>query len=67
MLVKDVLLKFHNIVPFDWTIQKIKKAGLNPTQFLIEVGRDLERCDDINTTTGKEVLKILKKLERRIL
>jgi len=61
--VKDVLVKYHKIVPFPWTVRKLKKAGLNPTNFLIGVGQEIEKCDDSYTETAQQLLDLLKELE----
>lgn len=61
--VKDVLYKFHTKVPFPLSVAKIKKAGLEPTLFILEMGRELEKCSDINTETGREVLSTIHALK----
>lgn len=63
MLTKDVIVKYHKLVPFPWTPRKLKKAEYDPTKLLLEVGRDLERCEDKHTPEGKAILDILKELE----
>jgi len=63
MLVKDVLLKYHKIVPFPWSVSKIKKAGLYPTPFLLVFAKELQSCEDINTETGRQLIQILQEVE----
>lgn len=62
MKVKEVFIKYSKIVPFPWTERKIKKAGHNPQIFLIQLGQELERCEDIDTPTAKDLLRSLKEL-----
>lgn len=63
MLVANVLKDFHKIVPFPWSTAKLKKAGVKPTAILLELGSQLQKCRDIETDTGKALLKMLKDLE----
>ncbi len=64
MLVKDVLKKYHAIVPFPWTLAKIAKAGLEPCNFFLEVGESLSKCTDIGTPAGLAVLEAINKLKQ---
>lgn len=61
--VRDVIVKHHKIVPFPWTIRKIKKAGYSPTEFLLRMGKELAACDDADSETARAVLANLKELE----
>lgn len=62
MLVKDVIKEYHEKVPFPWTPLKIEKAGYAVKPFLLSIGEELEKCEDIGTPAGKAVLKIVEEL-----
>lgn len=62
MKVREVILKYHKLVPFPWTPAKIKKAGFNPTELLLQVGRELAECEDKDTPTAQALLDTLKDL-----
>lgn len=63
MKVAEVLRKYYKQVPFPWSVAKIKRAKYNPIDFLIHVGRDLEKCDDIGSDTGTALITMLKEME----
>lgn len=63
MITKEVILKFHEHVPFPWSPRKIKKAGLDPTRFLIDFGIELEKCHDKDTPLAKGILEMLQELK----
>lgn len=63
MLVKDVLTKYHGKIPFPWTLRKIKKAGFEPAALFLELGRELERCEDVDSETGKSTIDLIQKLK----
>ncbi len=64
MLVNDVITKYHKIIPYPWTLRKIKKAGLDPAEFFIAIGRDLEKCEDKDNPTIETVLNIIMGLSK---
>lgn len=61
--VKDVIEKYHGIVPFPWSDKKIKKAGREPMELYRQIGQEIGECEDKNTPEAQAVLEILKKLE----
>lgn len=63
MKVRDLLKKYHKLVPFPWTPAKIKKAGYDTAFFLVEMGRELENCEDKDSESAKQILEMLKDLE----
>ncbi|MBA7697195.1 hypothetical protein ES703_105855 [subsurface metagenome] len=63
MKVREVLVKYHQIVPFPWSDKKIKKAGLEPMELCREIGQEIGNCEDKDTPSAKAILDILKKLE----
>lgn len=60
MKVKEVIITYHQIVPFPWTPAKIKKAGREPMELCRSIGEDLASCEDKDTPTAKAVLDTLK-------
>ena len=46
MLCKDVIEKFHKLVPFPTTPEKITAAGYDVEQYIKEMGESLRQCDD---------------------
>ena len=48
MLCKDVLEKFHKLVSFPVTPEKIAAAGYDVSQYLKELGDALHQCDDVD-------------------
>lgn len=63
MTVKELLTHENQIVPFPWTIAKIKKAGHNPKDFLIRFGQELERCNDKDSEESKKIMSLLHELK----
>lgn len=63
MNVKDVLLKYHAIVPFPWTIAKIEKAGHKPSGLIVELGSDLLLCEDNKGKTCQKVIAMVNQLK----
>lgn len=61
--VSQVIYKYHKLIPFPWTIRKIKKAGYQPTELLIKVGQDLNACDDADTDSATELIRLMHNLE----
>ncbi len=47
MLCKDVLEKFHKLVPFPITPEKIAAAGYDVDQYFKDMGDLLRQCDDV--------------------
>lgn len=62
MKVKDVILECNGKVPFPWTPRKLKRAGFEPSEFLLDVGRRLEQCEDKDTPAAEAVLDTIKEL-----
>lgn len=62
MKVKDVLKKYHKIVPFPWTVPKLEKAGYDLAFLFEAISRELKECEDIGTPTGLAVLDSIEKL-----
>lgn len=62
MKVKDVILKYHKIVPFPWSPKKLKKAGYEPMFISKAIGDELGQCEDRDNPTAKAVLDTLKDL-----
>lgn len=63
MIVKDILTNANRKVPFPWTIAKIKKAGHEPTSFLVSFGQELERCRDKDDEASVTLMKLLHELK----
>lgn len=63
MKVKEILTKYHKLVPFPWTPRKIKKAGFVPTEFMVRFGKELGQCDDLNSAEAKPILDMLHELK----
>lgn len=62
MLVKDVILRYHKIVPFPWSPKKLKKAGFDPMELCRQIGQQLGECEDKDTPAAMAVLDTLKDL-----
>lgn len=62
--VRTVLLKYHKIVPFPWTLPKIAKAGFIPKEFFLQLGEELSQCEDIGTSRAKKTLDAINKLHQ---
>lgn len=62
MKVKDVILKYHAIVPFPWSPSKLKKAGKDPMEMCRQIGQEIGNCEDKDTPAAKAVLDTLKDL-----
>lgn len=63
MLVMDLIVKYHKIVPFPWSIRKLKKAGHSPLELMLRLGKDLSQCTDANSDTAKALVEMLNKLD----
>lgn len=63
MKTADVIYRYHGMVPFPWTPRKIKKAGYEPTRLLLDLGTELEKCDDAHSPTALELLNMLHELK----
>lgn len=48
MKLNEVLLKYHNMVPFPVTRTKIRKAGFEPYSYLKDLLEDVVRAEDFN-------------------
>ncbi len=61
MKVRDVLLKFHKIIPFPWTHRAIEKKGYIPKDFILKVIGELEESEDFEEKikTSKTLQKII--------
>ena len=74
MLVKEVIEKYHAIVPFPWTPKKIELSGLNPCELAIDVAEELFKCEDVQVDavaqgavmekTNEQLLTALSKTKR---
>ncbi|MCK5616718.1 hypothetical protein KAR91_83425 [Candidatus Pacearchaeota archaeon] len=62
MKVEELFKKYHQIVAFPWSPSKIKKAGHNPIEFLLQFGREIGQCEDAGGETAKELIKMFKEL-----
>jgi len=62
--VEEVILKYHELVPFPWTIRKIKKAGYKPEQLFTSVADDLNVCEDLDH--NKQTARLVKNLQQAI-
>ncbi len=62
MKVKEVILKYHAIVPFPWIPSKLKKAGHDPMEMCRSIGEEIGECEDKDTPSSKAVLDTLKDL-----
>lgn len=60
MLCKDVLEKFHKLVPFPITPEKIAAAGYDVDQYFKDMGEALRQCDDVDShPRAKRMCKLL--------
>jgi len=57
--VKDVLEKYHKLVPFPITLAKVKKAGYKPEQYLRDLAADLNQCSDKKDGKSKKLIAAL--------
>lgn len=48
MKCKDVLEKYHKLVPFPITPEKIATAGYDVGQYLKDLAGSLRQCDDVD-------------------
>ena len=48
MLCKEVLEKYHKLVPFPISPEKIAMAGYDIGQYLKDLGESLRQCDDVD-------------------
>lgn len=61
MLVKDVLKKFNQLVPFPISFEKIEAAGFDVKQYFKDLGEELSKCDDVGDhPRAKRVCNMLK-------
>lgn len=63
MLVRAVYLKYHSMVPFPWTLQKIKLAGFVPKELFVAIGKELSECSDASSPALRKVIASINKLE----
>lgn len=63
MKVKEVLQKYHALVPFPWTLAKIHRAGYDPKRFFIRMGKELSKCEDTASTLCQKVIQEVSKLD----
>lgn len=65
MKVKEVLREYHQKVPFPLTARKIKKAGYDVSDYLINLLEDLRKCEDLwkNEKLAKKLLKCIEDLK----
>lgn len=59
MTMKEVLVKYHKLVPFPIALAKIKKAGREPEQYLKDLVADLNQCSDKDDGKNKKRLAAL--------
>jgi len=59
MTIKQVLEKYHKIVPFPVSLTKIKKAGQAPKQYLQNIVAELNQCSDADSCKSKKLLASL--------
>lgn len=63
--VKDVISVVQFELGFPLSRGKIKAAGYDVTDYLIDLSNQLWRCEDIDTHYGRAVLKILDELRQK--
>ena len=56
MKVKDVVIEYHQKVSFPWTLKKVKKAGYELYDLLKEILAKLNKCEDRETASSKELI-----------
>jgi len=61
--VKDVKKKYHKIVPFPWTGEKIREYGQDPESFLADFFKDFAACEDAEYKSIRQLLRFLEELE----
>ena len=66
MTVKEVLTKYHKIVPFPVSIKRIQKAGLTPGEYLTRITNELETCDDIGCDSGRRFFDAIDKIKKSL-
>lgn len=63
MTVTELIHNANKKIPFPWTMAKIKKAGHDPTSFLLRFGQDLERCSDAQSEPAVKIMNLLHELK----
>lgn len=63
MQCKEVLAKYHKMVPFPWTLPKISKAGYVPKEFLLDLGNELKNCSDADSGVVAKVIRTVSELK----
>lgn len=63
MKVKQVIEKYHALVNFPWSVDKISKAGYDPSTFTANIIRQLENCEDSENPDYAEILNELRNLQ----
>lgn len=56
MKVKDVIVEYHQKVPFPWTLKKVQKAGYTLYDILKEILNKINQCEDRETTSNKKLI-----------
>lgn len=46
MTVKEVILSYHKKVPFPISVSKIRKAGYDPKQYVVQLFDAISSCTD---------------------
>lgn len=62
MKVAEVMKKYHKLVPFPVTVEKIRAAGFEPTSYLAEVSDALGGCSDFHKSPG--AIKIAQSIDQ---
>jgi len=64
MTCKEIMLHYHEVLPFPWTPEKIINAEHNIVDFLINFGNDLAKASDIDFyPQAQKILKSVEKLK----
>jgi len=59
MKCKTVMQRFHKLVPFPVTPEKIKAAGYDVTTYLKLILQELSECDDLSESPRAQAVRSL--------
>ncbi len=61
MIVKQVIEKYHKLVPFPISSAKVKRAGYTVEQYLQNITTELNKCSDKKDGKNKKLIASLNK------
>lgn len=64
MRCKEVLERYHQLIPFPISTEKIEAAGYDVDQYIKDLGESLRHCDDVNDRPlARKVCKMINDLK----